>query len=92
MSQQQQQLNLKIKYLKLKRINELNNNLKNELQRDRIHSSNACLNLINFTSEEKDFTLPDIWGYAPTNHFRVTNTQPHHQAQLSSDNACCSIM
>lgn len=69
--QQQQQLSLKIKQLKLKRINELNNKLRKELSRERITASNACLTIINYTSNTKDYTLPELWGYpvAGSNHF-----------------------
>lgn len=97
----QQQLQLKIKYLKLKRINELNNNLRNELSRDRITASNACLNLINFIQNNKDYTLPEIWGYPPqnSNHFIINNinninmnSNLQRQNLNNQSNGCCTIM
>lgn len=97
-----QQLNLKIKYLKLKRIDELNNNLKNELQRDRITASNACLSIINYTQDNKDYTIPTIWGYPKTNHFhdkkQNNNTLINHSQSNFNNNinststGCCTIM
>lgn len=90
---QQKELQLKIKYLKLKRINELNNKLRNELSRERITASNACLTIINYTSSERDYELPEIWGYPPqgSNHFR-NNLQRPINASHSNSNGCCTIM
>lgn len=92
------QLQLKIKYLKLKRINELNNNLRNELSRDRITASNASLTIINYCKNEIDYTLPELWGYPElnSNHFRVNNNLTNGfrraQANANSDaNGCCII-
>ncbi|CAL9728676.1 guanine nucleotide-binding protein subunit gamma [Monosporozyma unispora] len=96
-STQQQQLQLKIKYLKLKRINELNNNLRNELGRERITASNACLNSINYIQTTKDYTLPEIWGHPQpnSNHFiinsNMSSLQQRHQNNDTS-NGCCTIM
>ncbi|CAI4043949.1 hypothetical protein SKDZ_10G2830 [Saccharomyces kudriavzevii ZP591] len=93
--QQQQQLSLKIKQLKLKRINELNNKLRKELSRERITASNACLTIINYTSNTKDYTLPDLWGYpaAGSNHFREGLRIAQKKNQMSnSNNACCTLM
>ncbi|KAL3230198.1 Guanine nucleotide-binding protein subunit gamma [Nakaseomyces bracarensis] len=86
----QQQLDLKINQLKLKRINELNDKLRSELQRDRITASNACLSLINYTTRKKDYALPELWGYPPrgTNHFRDAMTAAGQQ----DVNTCCIIM
>ncbi|CCD24373.1 Ste18p NDAI_0D00590 [Naumovozyma dairenensis CBS 421] len=94
-SQQKQQLNLKIKNIKLKRINELNNKLRNELSRERITASNACLTIINYTNNTKDYTLPDIWGYPPpgSNHFRNNLKRSIQRPTTSSNSAgCCTIM
>lgn len=84
----QSQLDLKIKYLKLKRINELNDKLRDELQRERITVSNACLQLIAYTTSTRDYALPTLWGYPPadTNHFR------DFQTQHADDATCCTIM
>ncbi|CAI1520359.1 hypothetical protein SEUBUCD646_0J02770 [Saccharomyces eubayanus] len=93
--EQQQQLSLKIKQLKLKRINELNNKLRKELSRERITASNACLTIINYTSNTKDYALPELWGYpsAGSNHFREGLRKAQKNNHLSnSNNACCTLM
>ncbi|EDO17906.1 hypothetical protein Kpol_1010p21 [Vanderwaltozyma polyspora DSM 70294] len=94
---QQDPVSLKIKYLKLKRINELNNKLKNELARERITASNASLSIINYTSQQKDYVISDVWGYPEpgTNHFRNTLTKRvnrNQQNKSADNNACCTIM
>ncbi|CCC71376.1 hypothetical protein NCAS_0H00660 [Naumovozyma castellii] len=93
---QQQQLSIKIKSLKLKRINELNNNLKQELSRERITASNACLTIINYTQTVKDYALPEIWGYPQpnSNHFRTNlNRSIQRSGTYTADSAgCCAIM
>ncbi|AQZ18725.1 STE18 (YJR086W) [Zygosaccharomyces parabailii] len=98
-----EQLSLKIKYLKLKRVNGLNNKLRGELSRERITASNACLAIVNHVSTHRDYAIPDIWGYPKpgTNHFREGHRLRADQAsrQMRSgsgashgDTACCSIM
>lgn len=95
--QQREQLSLKIKYLKLKRVTELNNKLKNELSRERITASNACLTIVNYVSTHKDYMLPEIWGYPQpgSNHF-AENVRRRGSVQKSrrnsSSNNCCNIM
>lgn len=97
-SQQQLQLQLKIKYLKLKRINELNNNLRKELSRERITASNACLSLINYIQTTRDYTLPEIWGYPPpnSNHFIIHNNNRYSSNRQEyyneTSSGCCTIM
>lgn len=50
--------------LKLRRLNELNARLKEDLERRRIPVSEAANDLINFTEKEpKDFMVPSKWGY-----------------------------
>lgn len=100
---QDEQLSLKIKYLKLKRVNGLNNKLRGELSRERITASNACLAIVNHVSMHRDYVIPDIWGYPKpgTNHFREARKlhlgQPSRQAGRpdgagEGDAACCTIM
>ncbi|OBA29131.1 hypothetical protein HANVADRAFT_51061 [Hanseniaspora valbyensis NRRL Y-1626] len=97
------QLKYKINYLKLKRINELNQNLKKELLRERITSSNASLQIINYTNDlfqGKDYTVPSLYGYpAPGINPLNTKKQPFSQQNISSSNnanamdqGCCAIM
>lgn len=94
--QQQQQLMVKIKYLKLKRINDLNEKLRSELSRDRITASNACLSLINYTTNHTDYTLPDVWGHLEPgkNHFRdaVRLRRANKHSTQSDSGGCCTIV
>ncbi|SCV03926.1 LANO_0G07096g1_1 [Lachancea nothofagi CBS 11611] len=91
-----QDIPLKIQYLKLKRINELNRKLKQELARDRITASNACLSIIDFATSHKDYAIPEIWGHPMpgSNPHRINNPNLHRRAQRgsSSDSSCCVIM
>ncbi|SMN20164.1 similar to Saccharomyces cerevisiae YJR086W STE18 G protein gamma subunit [Maudiozyma saulgeensis] len=94
--EQQQQLAVKIKYLKLKRINDLNDKLRAELSRDRITASNACLSMINYTSNNTDYTLPDVWGHIEPgkNHFRNSvRLRGTNRPSNSADSVgCCTIV
>lgn len=56
------QYNKKLLILKLKRINELNNRLKDTLSKDRIYASNASYSIIDYTQSHKDYAIPEIWG------------------------------
>ncbi|CAR24099.1 Guanine nucleotide-binding protein subunit gamma [Lachancea thermotolerans] len=92
----EQDLPLKIQYLKLKRINELNKKLKEELVRERITASNACLSIIDYATSHEDYALPEIWGYpAPGSNPHRANAQKIHKSARtgsSSDNGCCVIV
>ena len=94
------QIALKIKYLKLRRITDLNNKLREELLRDRITASNASLAIVNFTTKERDYTLSELWGYPPpgSNHFRDGYMKQgkglafSQSVQYGESSCCCSIM
>ena len=94
-TEQQKQLALRIQYLKLKRITELNNKLRGELTRERITASNACLAIINYTSNHTDYTLPEIWGYIEPgkNHLRsaMALRNRHGSSTHVDDGGCCTI-
>lgn len=86
---------LKDKTIEVKRINELNNKLRKELSRERITASNACLTIINYTSNTKDYTLPELWGYpvAGSNHFIEGLKNAQKNSQMSNSNSvCCTLM
>lgn len=92
---QSQKLSLKIQYLKLKRIDELNNKLKQELGRDRITASNACLSIIDYATTHRDYALAEIWGYPPpgSNPFRENiNKNLRRGGSVQDTNNCCAIM
>lgn len=82
----------KLLLLKLKRIEELNNNLKELLAKDRIFASNASYTIINQITNEKDYVLPEISGYLNPgeNPFR---TEANRNANVDYDSeGCCTIM
>ncbi|CEP64576.1 Ste18p LALA0_S12e02102g [Lachancea lanzarotensis] len=88
---------LKIQSLKLKRINELNRKLKEELARERITASNACLSIIDYATSHKDYAIPEVWGYpmAGSNPHRTNASGLHRRAHReagSADNTCCTLM
>lgn len=91
----QELLSYKIKCLKLKRVSEFNNRLRDELGRDRISASNACLNFIDYVSTHTDYTLPGIWGYPPpgSNPFANGNVKRgRSQPDSAGTGSCCNIM
>jgi len=84
----------KLLILKLKRINELNNRLKETLSKDRIYASNASYSIIDYTQSNKDFTLPEIWGNLQPgeNPFRNNKFQQKSNLNGQNDQGCCTIM
>ncbi|KAH3666613.1 hypothetical protein WICMUC_005597 [Wickerhamomyces mucosus] len=74
-SSKQTQIQQKLLQLKLKRINELNNNLKTLLNKDRIYASNASYLIINYISNAKDYTIPEVWGHMDPDENPFRNNQ-----------------
>ncbi|CAD6588119.1 MAG: hypothetical protein ASARMPREDX12_003169 [Alectoria sarmentosa] len=48
--------------LKLRRLNELNSRLREDLERPRIKVSEASMSLIQYCTNTKDFMVPSMWG------------------------------
>ncbi|KFY07828.1 hypothetical protein V492_06788 [Pseudogymnoascus sp. VKM F-4246] len=48
--------------LKLRRLTELNNRLREDLERDRIPVSRAAKSIIDYTNTTRDFMVPSVWG------------------------------
>ncbi|KAF1353525.1 GGL domain-containing protein [Delphinella strobiligena] len=70
--------------LKLRRLNELNQRLQDDLNRRRIPVSEASMDLIAFTDKEpKDFMVPSRWG-------QVDKRDDPYAPQQSS--GCCIMM
>jgi len=70
--------------LKLRRLNELNARLKEDLDRRRIPVSEAANDLINYTEKEpKDFMVPSKWGYVDK------KDDPYGPPQSAG---CCVVM
>lgn len=92
----QSQKQQKLAILKLKRITELNNRLKQELQKERIFASNASYSIIDYTQSHKDFAIPEIWGYmAPGENSLRSSANAGSATQLAashSQDTCCTIV
>ncbi|KAG9512684.1 hypothetical protein KCU77_g11730, partial [Aureobasidium melanogenum] len=70
--------------LKLRRLNELNQRLQEDLNRRRIPVSEASMDLIAFTDKEpKDFMVPSRWG-------TIDKRDDPYAPQQSG--GCCIIM
>ncbi|KAL8822090.1 MAG: hypothetical protein Q9191_007167 [Dirinaria sp. TL-2023a] len=69
--------------LKLRRLNELNTRLKEDLERPRIRVSEASMSLIQYCTNTKDFMVPSMWG-------SVDRREDPYAPQQS--NSCCVIM
>ncbi|KAL8741999.1 MAG: hypothetical protein Q9190_005466 [Brigantiaea leucoxantha] len=69
--------------LKLRRLNELNSRLKEDLERPRIRVSEASMSLIQHCQNTKDFMVPSIWGSVDKREDPYAPQQP---------NTCCSVM
>jgi len=69
--------------LKLRRLNELNLRLREDLDRPRIKVSEASMSLITYCNTTKDFMVPSLWGQVDKRE------DPYVQQQSPS---CCAIM
>ncbi|KAG7817383.1 hypothetical protein KL928_004118 [Ogataea angusta] len=79
------QLN-KMKNMKLERLNQYNNRLKQELARERINASNSSLMIIKYTETTRDGLIPELWGppqsrYSEKQQVRATKQEAR----------CCAI-
>ncbi|KAK2765355.1 Guanine nucleotide-binding protein subunit gamma [Arachnomyces sp. PD_36] len=69
--------------LKLRRLNELNLRLKEDLDRPRVKVSEASSSLINYCNATRDFMVPSVWG-------QVDKREDPYAPQQSG--GCCIIM
>jgi len=70
--------------LKLRRLQELVQRLREDLDRRRIPVSEAAADLINYTRKEpKDWMVPSVWGHIDK------RDNPYEQQQSAG---CCSVM
>jgi len=69
--------------LKLRRLTELNNRLREDLDRPRIAVSEAAKNLISYTTNTRDFMVPSLWG-------QVDKREDPYAPQQSG--GCCVVM
>jgi len=69
--------------LKLRRLNELNLRLKEDLDRPRVKVAEASMSLINYCNNTRDYMVPSVWG-------QVDKKDDPYVPQ--SDNECCVVM
>lgn len=51
--------------LKLRRLTELNNRLREDLERERIPVSQASKSIIAYCNSTRDYMVPSVWGAVP---------------------------
>ncbi|PGH19208.1 hypothetical protein AJ80_04179 [Polytolypa hystricis UAMH7299] len=69
--------------LKLRRLNELNLRLKEDLDRPRVKVAEASMSLINYCNNTRDFMVPSVWG-------QVDKREDPYAPQQQG--GCCTIM
>jgi guanine nucleotide-binding protein subunit gamma len=69
--------------LKLRRLTELNNRLREDLERERIPVSNAARSIIAYCNSTRDYMVPSVWGAVPRGE------DPYAPQQ---NGGCCIVM
>ncbi|EQB44907.1 hypothetical protein CGLO_16293 [Colletotrichum gloeosporioides Cg-14] len=69
--------------LKLRRLTELNNRLREDLERERIPVSNASKSIIAYCNSTRDYMVPSVWGAVPRGE------DPYAPQQSGG---CCIVM
>lgn len=69
--------------LKLRRLTELNNRLREDLERERIPVSIAAKSIISYCNGTRDYMVPSVWNSVPKGE------DPYAPQQSSG---CCAIM
>ncbi|KAI9740993.1 MAG: Guanine nucleotide-binding protein subunit gamma [Cirrosporium novae-zelandiae] len=69
--------------LKLRRLNELNLRLKEDLDRPRVKVAEASMSLISYCNNTKDYMVPSVWG-------NVEKRDDPYAPQQSG--GCCIVM
>ncbi|KAF4783330.1 guanine nucleotide-binding protein subunit gamma [Colletotrichum scovillei] len=69
--------------LKLRRLTELNNRLREDLERERIPVSNASKSIIAYCNSTRDYMVPSVWGAVPRGE------DPYAPQQSGG---CCLVM
>ncbi|ODQ67221.1 heterotrimeric G-protein gamma subunit (G-gamma, Gpg) [Nadsonia fulvescens var. elongata DSM 6958] len=81
--------------LRLKRILQLNERLKEELNRERIHSSEAAEALINYAQETRDYAVSCVWGPLQSEYDpflkQGTSGKTHGKLHGAENTGCCVI-
>lgn len=69
--------------LKLRRLTELNNRLREDLERERIPVSQAAKSIIAYCNSTRDYMVPSVWGAVPKGE------DPYAPQQSGG---CCVVM
>ncbi|KAK3185466.1 Guanine nucleotide-binding protein subunit gamma [Lecanicillium sp. MT-2017a] len=69
--------------LKLRRLTELKNRLREDLERERIPVSTASKSIISYCNGTKDYMVPSVWGSVPKGE------DPYAPQQSGG---CCVVM
>ncbi|KAI9905033.1 hypothetical protein N3K66_001562 [Trichothecium roseum] len=69
--------------LKLRRLTELNNRLREDLERERIPVSTASKSIIAYCNGTRDYMAPSVWGTVPKGE------DPYAPQQSGG---CCTVM
>ncbi|KAF3988441.1 hypothetical protein FT663_03293 [Candidozyma haemuli var. vulneris] len=85
------EFNDRIGLLRLRRIEQLNERLKQQLKKERIPASKAAALIVEHTEETKDPLVPYLWSEsADQNKFR--SHQNMKSGRQSSGGSCCTIV
>lgn len=87
MTTKQEELKLRIDYIKLKRIQQYNERLEEMLSMKRLPALVACDNMVKFAQEQRDYLVGPLWNM-PEEHNRYKRWR---QRRLE-DVGCCTIM
>ncbi|EXJ86966.1 guanine nucleotide-binding protein subunit gamma [Capronia epimyces CBS 606.96] len=71
--------------LKLRRLQELNSRLKEDLERPRVKVGEASMSLINYCNSTRDYMVPSVWG-------QVDRKEDPYNPQSGGNDGCCTVM
>lgn len=77
--------------LKLRRLQELNTRLKEDLERPRVKVQEASMSLITYCNQTRDYMVPSVWGQVEK------KDDPYNPSSSSGgggggDGGCCMVM
>ncbi|ETI25786.1 hypothetical protein G647_02560 [Cladophialophora carrionii CBS 160.54] len=71
--------------LHMRRLQELNSRLKEDLERPRVKVAEASMSLINYCNQTRDYMVPSVWG-------QVDRKEDPYNPQSGGSEGCCSVM
>lgn len=72
--------------LKLRRLQELNTRLKEDLERPRVKVAEASMSLITYCNGTKDYMVPSVWGQLDRRE------DPYNPQSSGGSDGCCVVM